>query len=278
MMGWPTAPSFVPGYNKAGYKIYERLTFLTMRQTINRWRTMGLGLPSISGAAYLAQLSRQPLLYGYSAHVVPRPSGWSKDVHVTGYWFPSDETWYPPESLVNFLQAGPPPIFIGFGSMPIKDPRVSMQMIIEAASACSLRAIVQTGWAGLVADDLTENIYQLDYAPYSWLFPRVAAAIHHGGSGTTAAGLRAGVPALVTPFTFDQGFWGRRLAELGVGLKPVTFRKLSVAMLADSMRRLANAERLRERAAKLGQKLRDEDGVSVAVGLIRFYMAGSTRG
>jgi sterol 3beta-glucosyltransferase len=272
MMGLPASLSFLPGYNRFGFHIYGRLTWLTMGRTINRWRTGVLGLPAITGSTYLARQRRQPLLYGYSPLVVPRPADWPANIHVTGYWFPEDRAWRPPESLLRFLEAGPAPVFIGFGSMPVKDPQAATTMIGQACRIGNLRAIVQAGWAGLAPVELPENLYLLDYAPYDWLFPRMAAVIHHGGSGTTAAGLRAGVPGMVAPFTFDQGFWGRRLAELGVGLPPIPFRRLTAANLAQAMAQLTGSETLQAQASDVGMRIRGEDGIAEAVRLVEGYL------
>ncbi len=272
MMGLPATLSFLPGYNRLGFHVYERLTWLTMGRTINRWRTGALGLPAVTGSAYLARQRRQPLLYGYSPRVVPRPASWPDNIQVTGYWFPEDLAWRPPERLIRFLQAGPAPVFIGFGSMPVVAPQATMNMILEATTATGLRAVVHAGWSGLTRGDLPQHLYALDYAPYSWLFPRMAAVIHHGGSGTTAAGLRAGVPGMIAPFGFDQGFWGRRLAELGVGLPPIPFRKLTPANLAPAMAQLSGSETLKARAADLGRRIRSEDGIANAVRALESYL------
>jgi UDP:flavonoid glycosyltransferase YjiC (YdhE family) len=272
MMGFPSWPSRLPGYNISGYKLYQRLTWLTMRQTINRWRVERLGLPTLSGSHYLGQLRRQPVLYGFSPSVVPRPADWPEVAHVTGYWFHADEAWRPLESLTRFLDAGPKPVFIGFGSMPVKDPAATTNMVLDAVRVTRQRAIIQAGWAGLGKTDLPADVFQLEYAPYGWLFSRMAAVIHHGGSGTTAAGLRAGVPGLVTPFTFDQGYWGRRLVELGVGLPPVLFRQLTADRLAEAIDRLTNDEGMKTRAAVLGRQITAENGIVSAVRLLEGYM------
>jgi UDP:flavonoid glycosyltransferase YjiC (YdhE family) len=275
MMGWPKMPAFLPGYNKLGYWGYERLTWLTMRSTINRWRTGQLQLPALPGSSYLARWRDQPLLYGFSPNVVPRPTEWPENIQVTGYWFPQDDEWRPSGELTRFLQAGPAPLFIGFGSMPVPDPRATTEMIVAACLGTGLRAIVQAGWAGLALDDLPASVYRLDYAPYDWLFPRVAAVIHHGGSGTTAAGLRAGVPGMVTPFTFDQGFWGRRLADVGAGLPPIAFRRLTTTKMADSMVRLRQDEGLKTRAAAIGRRIREENGTAAAVKRTETILTGA---
>jgi UDP:flavonoid glycosyltransferase YjiC (YdhE family) len=268
MMGLPSRPSRLPGYNRLGYKLYERLAWLTMRRTINRWRTERVGLRATSGSGYLARLGRQPMLYGYSPLVVPRPADWPDDIHVTGYWFPRDEAWSPPESLIRFLDDGRPPVFVGFGSMPVMDPVATTQMVVEAARAGRQRIIIQAGWSGLAQGDQPQHIFRLEYAPYSWLFPRMSAVVHHGGSGTTAAGLRAGIPGLVASFTFDQGFWGRRLAQLRVGLPPIPFRRLTDSRLAEALDRLTTDANMKARAAEIGRKIRAEDGIGTAVRLI----------
>jgi UDP:flavonoid glycosyltransferase YjiC (YdhE family) len=273
MMGWPTALSFLPAYNKLSFRLYERLTWLTMQRTINRWRRDRLRLPAISTSAYLGRLWHQPLLYGFSPQVVPRPHDWPDNVHVTGYWPAQNIDWRPPEALRRFLQSGPAPLFIGFGSMPINDPEATMTMILAATESCGLRAVVHSGWAGLNQRQLPGHIYSLDHAPYDWLFPRVAAVIHHGGSGTTAAGLRAGVPGMITPFTFDQSFWARRLADLGVGLDPIPFGKLSKANLSQSMIRLTGDDALKARATRLGQQIGKEDGIANAVQWLTDHLA-----
>ncbi len=139
-------------------------------------------------------------------------------MHVTGYWFldPVDE-WTPPADLLEFLQAGAPPIFIGFGSMSPRNPEAMTQVILQALARTQQRAIILSGWGGLHSGDLPDSVYMLDSIPFSWLFPRVAAVVHHGGAGTTSAGLRAGVPSIIVPFFADQPFWGQRVADLGVG-------------------------------------------------------------
>lgn len=272
MMGWPTALASLPAYNKLGYRLYEHLTWQTMRASINRWRRESLGLPPTPFRGYLERLRQQPVFYGYSSLVVPRPADWPQTAHITGYWFPQDEKWRPPTRLIRFLEAGPAPLFVGFGSMPVRDPQAATNMIVEAADSSGQRVVLQSGWAGIGQGDLPDTLYKLDYAPYGWLFPRMAAVIHHGGSGTTAAGLRAGVPGMIMPFTFDQSFWGRRLAELGVGLPPISYRRLTAAKLAEAMVRLTSSDAIKARAAEMGQHIREEDGITKAVQLVESYL------
>jgi UDP:flavonoid glycosyltransferase YjiC (YdhE family) len=215
---------------------------------------------------------RVPVLNGFSPRVVPRPPDWGAHIHLTGYWFPQDEAWQPPDDLLRFIEAGPPPVFIGFGSMSIRHPERATDIILEALRHSGQRAVLHAGWAGIGQRQLPDYVFRIEYAPYAWLFPRVAAVVHHGGSGTTAFGLRAGVPSLLVPFLFDQFYWGRRLAALGVGPEPVPFKKLSAQRLAKALAVAVGDNELRQRAAALGQKIRAEDGLGKAIDVIQQHV------
>jgi sterol 3beta-glucosyltransferase len=207
---------------------------------------------------------------GYSPSVIPTPPHWDSHVHVTGYWFldpPAD--WAPPPALMAFLQAGPPPIYVGFGSMSNRNPGATAALVLEALARTRQRAVVLSGWSGLRTTDLPGSVFMLDSIPFSWLFPRVAAVVHHGGAGTTAAGLRAGVPSIVIPFFGDQPYWGQRVAELGVGPEPIPRRNLTVERLAGAIQRAVTDQTMRQRAADLGARIQAEDGVARAVSIVQ---------
>ncbi len=271
MMGMPKLP--LPGYNRLTYTLSWQLGWQLFRPTVNRWRRRTLGLPPSPVRGYFDQLGahRFPVLNGFSRHVVPRPPDWGEHIHLTGYWYPKEENWKPPPDLVEFLASGTPPVFIGFGSMPLPDPAGATQIILAALARAGMRGVLHAGWGGLGEGDLPEYAYKLEYAPYDWLFPHMALVVHHGGSGTTALALRAGVPSLVTPILFDQFFWGDRVAALGVGPRPLPFKRLTVDRLAVAISGAAADEGMRLRAAGLGRLLAAEDGVSRAVGLIEGY-------
>ena len=210
--------------------------------------------------------NQMPVLYGLSPHVMPRDPTWRDDAYVTGYWFdPPDDTWQPPAPLAAFLQANPAPIYIGFGSMATKDPQATLRLMVEALQQSGQAGIIYAGWAGLHADDLPENIMLIKGAPHDWLFPRMAAVIHHGGAGTTAAGLRAGIPATIVPHMADQPYWGRRVHELGVGDKPIPRHELTAARLAAAITAMVNSPTMKAKAAELGAQIRQENGVANAV-------------
>lgn len=213
-----------------------------------------------------------PILYGFSPHVIPTPPDWSDKVHITGYWFLDSPTdWAPPSELVEFLESGSPPVCIGFGSMGNRRPEETTELILQALDLTQQRGIMLSGWSGLKKTELPESVYMIDSVPHSWLFPRVAAVVHHGGVGTTAAGLRAGVPSIIIPFFGDQPFWGNRIAELGVGPKPIPRKKLTPEKLAASFEMAVSDHSLRQRASNLGLKIRADDGIANAVAVINDF-------
>ena len=171
-------------------------------------------------------------------------------------------------NLVNFLQSGPPPVYIGFGSMTNSKPEEVADMLLQALARTGLRGVLYEGWGGLKKEQLPDTVFMTGSVPHTWLFPRMAAVIHHGGVGTTAAGLAAGVPSIITPFFADQPFWGQRVHQLGVGTKPIPRKRLTVDSLAQALDSVLSDEEMRKRAALLGERIRAENGVAQAVAII----------
>jgi UDP:flavonoid glycosyltransferase YjiC (YdhE family) len=268
LMGFPRLP--LPGYNKVTYFLGEQIAWQMFRRVINRWRKQTLKLPPLPIIGYFGQLgtSQIPILNGFSQHIVPRPEDWSEHIHITGYWFPEDKHWQPPGDLSAFLEAGSPPVFIGFGSMPVKDPQRTTEIILEALQQSGQRAILHMGWGGLGIRSLPDHVFKLDYAPYDWLFPRMVMMIHHGGSGTTAFAIRSGKPSCVVPFVFDQFYWGRRISELSIGPKPIPFRELTAERLREAIQLGIEDSQMQQKAAALGEKIRAEDGIKNALDVI----------
>ena len=188
-------------------------------------------------------------------------------MHVVGAWpLAAPLDWTPPEALTRFLEQGQAPVFIGFGSMPVSDPVKMGQTISDALRLANLRGVLQAGWAGLAHED--EHLITIGDIPHDWLFPQMAAIVHHGGSGTTHSALRAGKPALIVPFMADQPFWARRLVELGVGVPPIAPKKLTHERLAAALRTLTQDSAMRQRAADMGVLLRAEDGLAATCELV----------
>ncbi len=204
-------------------------------------------------------------LYAYSAHVSPRPRDWPKSAIVTGYWQLADNTgWTPSPQLERFLEKGSEPVYIGFGSMPFGAER-NTQILKKAVAQWGGRAIVARGWGGINPDDLPNSIFAFDRAPHDKLFTHVAGVVHHGGAGTTSAGLHAGRPTFIVPQSVDQPYWGRRVHELGCGPAPVRLRKLTPEILAEVLDDLTTNPAYAEHAAALAQKLNAEDGAAKAI-------------
>ena len=152
--------------------------------------------------------------------------------------------------------------------MPIDEPDRVTRLILEALRETGQRGILHAGWGGLGNLELPDDVYMLEYAPYGWLFPHMAAIVHHGGSGTTAHGLRSGVPNLITPFTFDQFYWGGRVHALGVGPKPIPFQKLTALRLAEGIAQATSDKGKQSQAQQLATKIKGDDGLRQAVTII----------
>ena len=266
-MGFPKLP-LGGWYNRFSYNVTTRMTVCGVGGYTNRWRKEHGLRPQMRGTDFLFKQSGEPItvIHPLSKHVIPIPSDWPANVHAEGYWFLDPPVnWQPPVELQAFLDAGEPPIYVGFGSMVGTDPKGLAQTVVAALQQAGVRGIVATGWGGLEADALPDTIFQLQQAPHHWLFPQMAAVVHHGGAGTTAAGLRAGKPTLICPYFGDQPFWGERIHQLGVGPEPVHQKKLTVNGLAEVIRTITSDAAMQQRAAEIGENLRREDGVANAI-------------
>jgi len=235
---------------------------------INDFRINVLGLAKRSRFKHpLLSLDKPPLwLNAWSAHVAPKPQDWPANAHVTGYWFLDDPMAKLDDRVEDFLSHGEPPLYIGFGSMAWGNEN-STAKISSALKQWGGRAIVATGWGGL--DDIeADNVLTIDHAPHNLLLPRTQAVVHHGGAGSTAAGLRAGRPTLICPFIADQPFWGQRVATLGAGPAPVSLKKTSTDELACLFNELCSASKYQTNASELAGKIVEEDGITTAINLI----------
>ncbi|MFD4474992.1 glycosyltransferase [Streptomyces sp. NPDC058471] len=221
--------------------------------------------PESRGAARRRQeAARWPVLHGFSAAVVPRPADWRDGLDVVGNWWPHHEPDTPlPASFEDFLRAGPPPVFIGFGSMAAGDGARLSELAVTALRRAGLRGVLQEGRAGLMARG--DDILTVDEVPHALLFPRMAAVVHHAGAGTTAAALRAGVPAIPVPVMADQPFWASRIAALGAATAPVPFKELTAERLAEQIRRAVSEPTYRKAAGAVARRMGAEDGAGQVV-------------
>jgi sterol 3beta-glucosyltransferase len=253
--------------NRLSHHLFRQIMWQGFQKADRLARQQVLNLPPAPflGPYNSPILREYPTLYGFSSSVIPHPSDW-KNTHVTGYWFLDEAAdWTPPAALTNFLDSGAPPVYIGFGSMGNRKPAETADLVLEALARTGQRGILQSGWGGLSRENLPDTVFMLDSVPHSWLFPRVAAVVHHGGAGTTAAGLRAGVPSIVIPFFGDQLFWGQRVEALGVGTAPIPRKQLTVELLAKAIHRAVTDRVMHQRATNLGMKIQAEDGIANAI-------------
>jgi UDP:flavonoid glycosyltransferase YjiC (YdhE family) len=268
--------------NPATYWV-SRLGALPYHGIVNAWRTERLGLSKRRWWAnpYAAHGELLPVLYAFSPTLVPPPPDWPPSTTVTGTWrlsgvtdAPADDGATLPDDLEAFLDAGDPPVYVGFGSMSGQDPAATTSVVLEAVRRAGVRAVLASGWGGLSAADVPPHVHLVDTAPHDALFPRCAAVVHHGGAGTTAAGLRAGRPSVICPFFGDQFFWGRRVHALTAGPEPLPHARLTADRLAARIHEAATSPRLRRHAARLGARLRQERGVARAVERIEDRFGG----
>jgi UDP:flavonoid glycosyltransferase YjiC (YdhE family) len=171
----------------------------------------------------------------------------------------------PPPSLDEFLNEEPP-IYIGFGSIIVDDPKRLTLLLLEAVHQAGVRAIISQGWGELGSEDLVipPTVHLLGNCPHDWIFAKVSCVVHHGGAGTTAAAMAAGKPSIVVPFFGDQPFWGEMVAKIGAGPKPIPFKKLTATNLAAAIR-AALEPAIVQRAKELGDQVHQESGVDAGV-------------
>jgi UDP:flavonoid glycosyltransferase YjiC (YdhE family) len=256
--------------NRITHKILQFVFWSIFRAELGRWR-LKMGLAPVGNYFDWIQKRNIPTVYGFSPSVLPVPDDWPDNHHVTGYWFLEESPgWQADPGLVQFLNDGPPPVYVGFGSMDLQNAEPMSNLIIQALLESSQRGILASGWGGLRSEKLPPTIHPVQDIPHSWLFPQTAGVVHHGGMGTTAAGLRAGVPAIILPVGGDQPFWADRLQRLGVGLRSASYFKItSRRRLVEDIIRVTSEPSMNSKAAVLGAKIRTEQGCEMAVDLIQ---------
>jgi len=263
----------LPIVNRLSHWAFMLVTWLPLRGRFNRWRKEELGLPPL-GLAPPFPAPDQRLMAAYSPTLSPRPRDWPPLWRTAGHWLadpPPD--WQPPADLAAFLDSGPPPLYLGFGSVVIRDKARITEVVRGALEITGRRAVVSRGWNLLKEEEMPQQVHLLNPVPHAWLFPRCSLIVHHGGGGTTGAGARSGVPSMAVPYGADQPFWGRRLHALGVGPAPIPYGKVTAEKLAAAIREAEDDPVLREAAAEVGRKIRGEDGVDRAVQIVREAVA-----
>ncbi|PYH38101.1 putative UDP-glucose,sterol transferase [Aspergillus neoniger CBS 115656] len=254
--------------NFASYAIVEILMWEGLGDLINSFRKRDLGLDPLDAirAPSIAHRLRIPYTYLWSPALLPKPGDWGDNIDIVGFSFLSTASDYtPPDDLANFLESGPPPIYVGFGSIVVDNPGSLTKKVFQAIRESGQRAVVSKGWGNLGADEdeIPENIFMIDKCPHDWLFQHVSCVIHHGGAGTTAAGLVLGRPTIIIPFFGDQPFWGSIVARAGAGPLPIPHKQLTAEKLTKAIKQALEPETL-EKAKEIGRDMRKERGVQNA--------------
>ena len=257
-------PRHLPGWlNVRTHVIAERVHWRLFRRAVDGWLAANLGAGSVPRPAPggLFGSGAGSIVYGISPSVVPRPSDWPPSIGQFGHWFlDAPDATLPPE-LEDFLEAGPPPVFVHADRIGVTPRGDFIAMILRVLHRLGLRGLI----SGASAEPLADSILAMPPVPFDRLFPRVAAVVHHGGAGTTAMSLRAGTPSFGVPGFFDQPFWSARVAALGAGPRPMPARRLTEARLESAIAQLVGDPSIRARAAELGRRIRRERGVDESV-------------
>lgn len=261
---------FLGGFlNRLSHQVAEQVFWQTFRDTVNQWAQQRLKRSALPFWGPPVHSPRFPIINAFSPSLVPPPPDWPPWVHTTGFWFlDRGQDWTPPADLQAFLKAGPPPVCIGFGSMGSADPQAISELLGKALKRCGVRGILLQGWGQLQKPEVHEDLLLLEEAPHDWLYPRVAAVVHHGGAGTTAAGLRAGKPTVTVPFFGDQAFWSWRVFGFGAGPRPIPRPQLTADKLARALDTAIHHPRIQRRAQALQAAIEAEQGVEKACALI----------
>ncbi|PKN98812.1 MAG: glycosyltransferase [Chloroflexi bacterium HGW-Chloroflexi-4] len=249
-----------PGVNLLSYKILQSMLWMASDASLKPfWKEKFGRLPADYGCPFERHTNRRhPAIVSCSNFVFPRPTDWNENIHQMGYWYLEEQDdFIPPMELVDFLNNGEKPIYIGFGSMVMGEnlEKIS-KIILEGLATTGKRAII-SGFGNL--QNIPDTIYKIDNVPHSWLFSKVSAVCHHGGAGTSAAGFEAGIPSIIFPFALDQFAWAQRAYDLGVGPKPISIQKLTSEKFSESIR-YAMQEHIVSNAKELAKNIATENG------------------
>ncbi|WVR05782.1 hypothetical protein IAU60_002807 [Kwoniella sp. DSM 27419] len=274
-------------FNYMTYTMFDQVFWRAISGQVNRWRRKTLNIEPTTFDRL--EQHKIPFLYNFSPSVVPPPLDWTEWIHVTGYWFlenadqkaANKTEWTPPQELLDFIdnahKGGKKVVYIGFGSIVVSDPEEMTRCVVEAVVDSGVCAILSKGWSDRGSKDKGEKeddgggadgikyppeIYSIDSIDHAWLFPRIDAACHHGGAGTSGASLRAGIPTIIKPFFGDQAFWSERVESLNVGS---AVRKLTAQALSEALKKATTDEKQIAKAKIIGEMIRRENGVAKAI-------------
>jgi sterol 3beta-glucosyltransferase len=264
--------------NKLTHKMVFKEFQKSRIASLNDWRkSLGMGPEKRSVYKRIDEL-KVPVIHGYSPYLLPKPADWGAHVSVTGIW-KADKKYFPaqsqPEELTQWLKSGSAPIYFGFGSMPVLNPKEVQNMVWEICRETGARAIINAGWSNFEGkfNHPDDPVYFLKYADLEWLFPQCNLIVHHGGVGTTHLSLESGIPTIICSIFWDNPLWGERLKKLKVGAH-IRFKDLDKEKLIHAIKELLPGDKKRK-AAKMGERVREEKGLKSAVDLIEKYLSSA---
>jgi sterol 3beta-glucosyltransferase len=273
---WPYNCRLPKAVNRSSYRPARYLSGAWCRRDIDRWRRDTLALEPSPGR-HDPLGPRTHVLHSFSAHVLPRPADWPSTAHITGYWFGKPaQDWTPPRRLAEFLDRPEPPVYIGFGSMPVDDQVKVAAAVTMAVRQTGLRAVVYSLSPELRRLLPQDQVLVIRQVPHDWLFPRMAAIVHHGGAGTTGSAVAAGRPQVIWPFGIDQHFWAARMASLGVAVPALPVRALNGRTLARALDQATNDQLISDLAVELGHRVQAEDGTGAAIAHLESLLPART--
>ena len=256
--------------NRLSHVMAQQYTRLLFLPAANAARKSLYHLPPLSRNFYATLPDIADLvLCAYSPLLLPRPSDWSKNIYVTGFWtLQHQEGWQPESDLVSFLHSGSVPIYIGFGSTNSYQSTETIGMVEAALTQLEQRGILLVDKNVARSQQRSSLLYLTNGVAHDWLFPQMQAIVHHGGAGTTAASLQAGVPTIIVPSISDQWFWGYQVARIGVGPHPLNRKNLTTQGLVERLSTTIHDQQMRQRAKEFGAYIQKENGVEQAVHLL----------
>ncbi len=268
-------PLLAKAMNQLSHVMAQQYTGLLFLPAANAARKSLYNLPPLPRSFYATLPNITDLvLCAYSPLLLPKPADWSAKIHITGFWtLKHQETWQPESALAAFLHAGPSPIYIGFGSMSPYHPAETVEMVEKALTQIGQRGILLVDKGAYTTQKYSDALYLSNDVAHDWLFPQMQTIMHHGGAGTTAASLLAGVPTIIVPYISDQWFWGNQVFHVGAGPQPISRKQLTTKKLAEKLNATIHNQEMRQKAKEIGTRLRNENGIEQAVKAINTFEA-----
>jgi sterol 3beta-glucosyltransferase len=259
-----------PAFNLFTYRFYEFAYHQSGKKTVNKFRA-SLGLPKLK-VPLLKQIESEkiPNLHCISPSLISRPHDWAENNDITGFLFLPDAVQKNiPDNLIQWLAEGDKPVYIGFGSIPVPNANLLRELIQLLLDTTSHRIVFCRGWSPTISLPESPRLFTIDTISHQWMFPRCKAAVIHGGVGTTAAGLQAGIPLVITSIIADQPWLGKLITQNKLGVH-IPFKKLNRKNFASAIETTQNTDIIRN-AQKISEQINKENGLEKTLDILEKY-------